>query len=57
MLREELRRLEEELQRSSSITKNYKQICSDLSHRLEKQQTQFNEELMALKVHDLVCFL
>jgi hypothetical protein len=40
MCRREMQRLEEESERAQTIITNYKQICSDLSHRLEKSQTQ-----------------
>ncbi|KAM3728875.1 Rab GTPase-activating protein [Dirofilaria immitis] len=41
MCRREVLRLESEGSRSQGIIKNYKDICSDLSYRLEKQQNNF----------------
>jgi len=54
MCRRELQKLEEENKRSQSIITNYKQICSDLSNRLEKQQTAFKQERKQIMkiVHD-----
>jgi hypothetical protein len=50
MCRRELQKLEGESSRGQSIITNYKQICSDLSHRLEKQQTQHAEENKIIRV-------
>ncbi|XP_021380300.1 rab GTPase-activating protein 1-like isoform X4 [Mizuhopecten yessoensis] len=45
MCRRELDRVEAENGRNSAIIADYKQICSQLSERLEKQQTANREEL------------
>lgn len=44
MCRREVQRLESEAVRSEGIIANYKQICSDLSHRLDKQEEAFKEQ-------------
>ncbi|XP_046330913.1 rab GTPase-activating protein 1-like isoform X2 [Haliotis cracherodii] len=49
MCRRELDRAESESQRNSAIIADYKQICSQLSERLEKQQTHSREELGRIK--------
>lgn len=49
MCRRELDRLDSENKRNAIIIADYKQICSQLSERLEKQQTSSREELQAIK--------
>lgn len=44
MCRREVLRLEAESERAQGIIANYKQICSDLSHRLDKQEEEFKEK-------------
>ncbi|EJW75231.1 hypothetical protein WUBG_13859 [Wuchereria bancrofti] len=44
MCRREVLRLESEGSRSQGIISNYKEICSDLSYRLEKQQDSFKAQ-------------
>lgn len=48
--RRELDRSEAENTRNQAITSDYKQICSQLSERLEKQQTAHKEELNRMKL-------
>uniref|UniRef100_A0A158R5T0 PID domain-containing protein n=1 Tax=Syphacia muris TaxID=451379 RepID=A0A158R5T0_9BILA len=52
MCRREVLRLEGESARAQGIIANYKQICSDLSHRMDKQEEDFKEKkkLIASKV-------
>ncbi|KAF7659384.1 hypothetical protein LDENG_00298570 [Lucifuga dentata] len=45
----ELQKAEQEVRRSSVIITDYKQICSQLTKRLEKQQATHREDLDALK--------
>ncbi|KAM9355341.1 rab GTPase-activating protein 1-like [Pholidichthys leucotaenia] len=45
----ELEKAEQEVKRSSGIITDYKQICSQLTNRLEKQQSAHKEELDSLK--------
>ncbi|XP_061650514.1 rab GTPase-activating protein 1-like [Phyllopteryx taeniolatus] len=49
VLRRELERAEQELKRSSGIIADYKQICSQLTTRLERQQDAHVEEVRSLK--------
>ncbi|KAM9341047.1 rab GTPase-activating protein 1-like [Symphorus nematophorus] len=49
VLRRELEKAEEEVRRSSGIIADYKQICSQLTNRLERQQAAHREELDSLK--------
>ncbi|CAI9717836.1 rab GTPase-activating protein 1-like isoform X1 [Octopus vulgaris] len=49
MCRRELDRTESEINRNSAIINDYKQICSQLSERLEKQQTASKEEVQRIK--------
>lgn len=49
VFRRELEKAEQEVRRSSIIIADYKQICSQLTNRLEKQQAAHREELDALK--------
>jgi hypothetical protein len=50
MCRRELERLEADNSRNTVIIADYKQICSQLSERLEKQQTAAKKELEAIRV-------
>lgn len=49
MCRRELERLEADNSRNTAIIADYKQICSQLSERLEKQQTAAKTELEAIR--------
>lgn len=49
VFRRELEKAELEVKRSSGIIADYKQICSQLTNRLEKQQAAHSEELDSLK--------
>ncbi|XP_007578438.1 rab GTPase-activating protein 1-like [Poecilia formosa] len=49
VFRRELERAEQEIKRSSGIISDYKQICSQLTSRLERQEAAHREELDALK--------
>ncbi|KAK7095541.1 rab GTPase-activating protein 1-like isoform X2 [Littorina saxatilis] len=49
MCRRELERAEQESSRNAAIISDYKQICSQLSERLEAQQKAAREELMRIK--------
>lgn len=49
VLRRELEKAEQEVRRSSGIIADYKQICSQLTNRLERQQAAHREELDSLK--------
>ncbi|ESO96116.1 hypothetical protein LOTGIDRAFT_116192 [Lottia gigantea] len=49
MCRRELDRAESESSRNTLIIADYKQICSQLSERLEKQQTASKEELLRIR--------
>lgn len=49
VLRRELEKAEQEVKRSTGIISDYKQICSQLTDRLERQQVTHAEELEALK--------
>uniref|UniRef100_A0A668AI87 RAB GTPase activating protein 1-like 2 n=1 Tax=Myripristis murdjan TaxID=586833 RepID=A0A668AI87_9TELE len=50
VFRRELEKAGQEVKRSSGIIADYKQICSQLTSRLERQQAAHREELEALKV-------
>uniref|UniRef100_A0A4W6E8Q4 RAB GTPase activating protein 1-like 2 n=1 Tax=Lates calcarifer TaxID=8187 RepID=A0A4W6E8Q4_LATCA len=50
VFRRELEKAEQEVKRSSGIIADYKQICSQLTNRLERQQAAHREELESLKV-------
>ena len=56
MCRRELERAEQESSRNAAIISDYKQICSQLSQRLESQQKAAREELLRIKVNDL-CYM
>ncbi|XP_061700315.1 rab GTPase-activating protein 1-like isoform X2 [Syngnathoides biaculeatus] len=49
VLRRELERAEQEVKRSAGIIADYKQICSQLTTRLEKQQDAHLEEVRSLE--------
>ncbi|TKS86819.1 Rab GTPase-activating protein 1-like, isoform 10 [Collichthys lucidus] len=49
VLRRELEKAEQDVKRSSGIIADYKQICSQLTNRLERQQAAHREELDLLK--------
>ncbi|XP_034431653.1 rab GTPase-activating protein 1-like [Hippoglossus hippoglossus] len=49
VFRRELEKAEQEVKRSSGIIADYKQICSQLTNRLERQQTAHREELDSFK--------
>ncbi|KAM7376087.1 hypothetical protein PAMP_005834 [Pampus punctatissimus] len=51
----ELERAEQEVKRSSGIITDYKQICSQLTNRLERQQAARREEFDSLKRAVKVC--
>ncbi|CAH1786119.1 unnamed protein product [Owenia fusiformis] len=53
--RRELERAETEAARNSAIIADYKQICSQLSERLEKQQTASKEDVQRIKVQVSKC--
>ncbi|XP_037082185.1 rab GTPase-activating protein 1-like, partial [Pollicipes pollicipes] len=49
LLKREVQKSESELQRNASIIDDYKQICSQLSARLEKEQAASNSEIQFMK--------
>uniref|UniRef100_A0A3B4UHN8 RAB GTPase activating protein 1-like 2 n=1 Tax=Seriola dumerili TaxID=41447 RepID=A0A3B4UHN8_SERDU len=49
VFRRELEKAEQEVKRSSGIVADYKQICSQLTNRLERQQAAHKDELDSLK--------
>ncbi|XP_029316856.1 rab GTPase-activating protein 1-like [Cottoperca gobio] len=49
VFRRELQKAEHEVRRSSGVIADYKRICSQLTNRLEMQQTAHREELDSLK--------
>ncbi|XP_068195325.1 rab GTPase-activating protein 1-like isoform X1 [Antennarius striatus] len=55
VFRRELEKAEAEASKSSVIVAEYKQICSQLTNRLEKQQTAHKEEVDSLKSTISVC--
>ncbi|XP_069008696.1 rab GTPase-activating protein 1-like [Embiotoca jacksoni] len=55
VFRREMEKAEQEVKRSSGIIADYKQICSQLTNRLEKQQAAHREELDSLKSSIKVC--
>ncbi|XP_070835719.1 rab GTPase-activating protein 1-like [Chaetodon trifascialis] len=55
VLRRELEKAEQEVRRSSGIIADYKQICSQLTNRLERQQAAHREELDSLKSAARAC--
>ncbi|XP_061158134.1 rab GTPase-activating protein 1-like [Syngnathus typhle] len=55
VLRRELERAEQEVKRSSGIIADYKQICTQLTTRLEVQQDAHLEEVRSLKIAVMAC--
>ncbi|XP_076013718.1 rab GTPase-activating protein 1-like isoform X2 [Genypterus blacodes] len=55
VMRRELEKAELEVKRSSGIIADYKQICSQLTNRLEKQQAAHREEKDAFKTAVMAC--
>ncbi|XP_041669248.1 rab GTPase-activating protein 1-like isoform X1 [Cheilinus undulatus] len=55
VFRRELEKAEQEVRRSSGIIADYKQICSQLTNRLERQQAAHKEELDSLKTAIKAC--
>ncbi|XP_072130480.1 rab GTPase-activating protein 1-like isoform X5 [Mobula birostris] len=55
VFRRELEKAESEVKKTSAIISEYKQICSQLSTRLEKQQAASKEELEMVKGKVLTC--
>ncbi|XP_049596873.1 rab GTPase-activating protein 1-like [Syngnathus scovelli] len=55
VLRRELERAEQEVKRSSGIIADYKQICTQLTTRLEMQQETHLEEVRSLKIAVMAC--
>ncbi|XP_078605656.1 rab GTPase-activating protein 1-like [Branchiostoma floridae x Branchiostoma japonicum] len=55
MCRRELERTEKEINRNATIIADYKQICTQLSERLEHQQTAAKEELARIKGQVKTC--
>ncbi|XP_077987188.1 rab GTPase-activating protein 1-like [Glandiceps talaboti] len=55
MCRVELERQEKENQRNTTIVGEYKQICSQLSERLEKQQTSYKTEIQGIREAVSMC--
>ncbi|XP_073499497.1 rab GTPase-activating protein 1-like isoform X1 [Phyllobates terribilis] len=55
VFRKQLEKAEQEIKKTSAIIAEYKQICSQLSTRLEKQQTASREELEIVKAKVMSC--
>ncbi|KAM4625282.1 uncharacterized protein ACJ7VT_003752 [Polymixia lowei] len=55
VFRRELEKAEQQVKRSSGIITDYKQICSQLTSRLERQQAAHRQELEALKSAVMAC--
>ncbi|XP_072276873.1 rab GTPase-activating protein 1-like [Pyxicephalus adspersus] len=55
IFRKQLEKAEQEIKKTTAIIAEYKQICSQLSTRLEKQQTASREELEILKAKVMSC--
>ncbi|PIO38257.1 hypothetical protein AB205_0134000 [Aquarana catesbeiana] len=55
VFRKQLEKAEQEIKKTTAIIAEYKQICSQLSTRLEKQQTASREELEILKAKLMSC--
>ncbi|XP_051555100.1 rab GTPase-activating protein 1-like [Myxocyprinus asiaticus] len=55
MFRRELDKAESEIKRSNNIITDYKQICSQLNTKLEKQKAQTDKELAVIKTKMLEC--
>ena len=56
MYRRETDKAESESKRNSVIIGEYKQICSQLSERLEKQQTAAKQAMLDLRVGIPLCY-
>uniref|UniRef100_A0A3B4B4G9 RAB GTPase activating protein 1-like 2 n=1 Tax=Periophthalmus magnuspinnatus TaxID=409849 RepID=A0A3B4B4G9_9GOBI len=50
VFRKELEKADQNIQRSSGIIADYKQICSQLTERLERQQAAHRQEIDSIKV-------
>ncbi|XP_042356881.1 rab GTPase-activating protein 1-like [Plectropomus leopardus] len=57
VFRRELEKAEQEVRRSTGVIADYKQICSQLTNRLERQQAAHREELESLKSAVKACSL
>nr|XP_020654218.1 rab GTPase-activating protein 1-like isoform X8 [Pogona vitticeps] len=55
LFRKQLEKAESEIKKTTAIIAEYKQICSQLSSRLEKQQAASKEELEVLKGKVMAC--
>lgn len=55
VFRRELEKAEHEIKKTTAIIAEYKQICSQLSTRLEKQQASTKEELDIVKAKVMAC--
>lgn len=55
VFRKQLEKAEHEIKKTTAIIAEYKQICSQLSTRLEKQQTASREELEIVKAKVMSC--
>ncbi|KAG8555374.1 hypothetical protein GDO81_017677 [Engystomops pustulosus] len=55
VFRKQLEKAEQEIKKTTAIIAEYKQICSQLSTRLEKQQTASREELEIVKAKVMSC--
>ncbi|KAM9326269.1 rab GTPase-activating protein 1-like isoform 3-T3 [Gastrophryne carolinensis] len=55
VFRKQLEKAEQEIKKTTAIIAEYKQICSQLSTRLEKQQTANREELEIVKAKVMSC--
>ncbi|XP_073212541.1 rab GTPase-activating protein 1-like isoform X1 [Lepidochelys kempii] len=55
IFRKQLEKAESEIKKTTAIIAEYKQICSQLSTRLEKQQTASKEELEVVKGKLMAC--
>ncbi|KAG8436852.1 hypothetical protein GDO86_007802 [Hymenochirus boettgeri] len=55
IFRKQLEKAEQEIKKTTAIIAEYKQICSQLSTRLEKQQTANREELEIVKAKVMSC--
>lgn len=55
VFRKQLEKAESEIKKTTAIIADYKQICSQLSTRLEKQQTASKDELEVVKGKVMAC--
>ncbi|XP_040262667.1 rab GTPase-activating protein 1-like isoform X1 [Bufo bufo] len=55
VFRKQLEKAEQEIKKTTAIIAEYKQICSQLSTRLERQQTASREELEIVKAKVMSC--